>query len=222
MAGQESKEEILEMVWVLNEKNDSSRQRLARQMQLSDFNSIITEMIAEGLLQEKWQEIHFTREGAKRAAKIIRAHRLAERLFHDVLELNEESMESNACTFEHILNPEVTDAICTLLGHPPECPHGKPIPRGNCCKKQTKEVEQIIYPLTKAKAGETVKIKYITLKQTSDYRKLMSFGIFPGKVIKVRQMRPACVLKIDETEIAIDGQICAGVHVRHYPVSGER
>jgi hypothetical protein len=37
------------------------------------------------------------------------------------------------CKFEHILSPDVTDRICTLLGHPLECPHGSPIPQGPCC-----------------------------------------------------------------------------------------
>ena len=63
-----------------------------------------------------------------------RAHRLAERLFTDVLSLrDEEAVESNACQFEHILSPELTDRICTFLGHPETCPHGSPIPRGKCC-----------------------------------------------------------------------------------------
>ena len=40
---------------------------------------------------------------------------------------------TNACTFEHILSPEVTDRICTFLGHPKTYPHGSPIPPGDCC-----------------------------------------------------------------------------------------
>lgn len=42
-------------------------------------------------------------------------------------------VEKSACTFEHILSPEVTDRICTFLGHPTACPHGSPIPKGPCC-----------------------------------------------------------------------------------------
>ena len=44
------------------------------------------------------------------------------------------AVETNACTFEHILSPEVTDRICTFLGHPKTCPHGSPIPPGECCQ----------------------------------------------------------------------------------------
>jgi DtxR family Mn-dependent transcriptional regulator len=78
--------------------------------------------------------LHFTPAGEERARSVIRRHRLAERLFMDVLSIRDAaSVESNACTFEHILSPEVTDRICTFLGHPETCPHGGPIPRGECC-----------------------------------------------------------------------------------------
>ena len=42
-------------------------------------------------------------------------------------------VEESACKFEHILSPDVTERICTLLGHPTACPHGSPIPKGDCC-----------------------------------------------------------------------------------------
>jgi DtxR family Mn-dependent transcriptional regulator len=38
-----------------------------------------------------------------------------------------------ACRMEHIIDPEVTDSICSFLGHPRRCPHGKSIPTGDCC-----------------------------------------------------------------------------------------
>jgi len=78
--------------------------------------------------------VELTERGRQRAADIIRRHRLAERLFTDSLALESESeIEQQACKFEHILSPEATDKICTFLGHPKTCPHGAPIPRGECC-----------------------------------------------------------------------------------------
>jgi DtxR family Mn-dependent transcriptional regulator len=87
-----------------------------------------------GLLCGSGAKVEFTPAGQARARSVIRRHRLAERLFVDTLALRDnESIESNACTFEHILSPEVTDRICTFLGHPTACPHGSPIPPGECC-----------------------------------------------------------------------------------------
>ena len=78
--------------------------------------------------------VELTPRGRQRAADVIRRHRLAERLFTDSLALDSETeIEQQACKFEHILSPEATDKICTFLGHPETCPHGAPIPRGQCC-----------------------------------------------------------------------------------------
>jgi putative ABC transport system ATP-binding protein len=78
--------------------------------------------------------VELTPRGRRRAADIIRRHRLAERLFTDSLALDSESeIEQQACKFEHILSREATDKICTFLGHPRTCPHGALIPPGPCC-----------------------------------------------------------------------------------------
>jgi putative ABC transport system ATP-binding protein len=78
--------------------------------------------------------VELTPHGRERASSIIRRHRLAERLFTDSLAMDSESeIEQQACKFEHILSPEATDKICTFLGHPRTCPHGAPIPPGECC-----------------------------------------------------------------------------------------
>ena len=78
--------------------------------------------------------VEFTFAGRRRAADVIRRHRLAERLFTDSLAMDSETeIEQQACKFEHILSPGATDKICTFLGHPRTCPHGAPIPPGPCC-----------------------------------------------------------------------------------------
>ena len=78
--------------------------------------------------------VDLTPRGRRRAADIIRRHRLAERLFTDSLALDSETeIERQACKFEHILSPQATDKICSFLGHPRTCPHGAPIPPGPCC-----------------------------------------------------------------------------------------
>ncbi len=80
--------------------------------------------------------VELTARGRRRAADIIRRHRLAERLFTDSLAMDSESeIEQQACKFEHILSPEATDKICAFLGHPRTCPHGASIPPGPCCGK---------------------------------------------------------------------------------------
>jgi len=89
--------------------------------------------------------VDFTPAGKQRAADVIRRHRLAERLFTQTLKVqNEDEIEQQACKFEHILSPEVTEKICSFLGHPESCPHGSPIPAGECCEKAGRVHEQLV------------------------------------------------------------------------------
>ena len=82
------------------------------------------------------RQVDFTPKGEERARSVIRRHRLAERLFMDVLAIRDEgSIETNACTFEHILSPEVTDRICAFLGHPRDLPARQPDPAGRMLRE---------------------------------------------------------------------------------------
>ncbi|HDY70930.1 MAG TPA: hypothetical protein ENH50_04610, partial [Nitrospirae bacterium] len=128
-------EEALELLWVLNEENKDSLTLLKACSDDDEIDNVI-----EDLKNRKWvtvyaDDLRFTEEGKKIARTIVRRHRLAERLFADVFEMKEEIIHEDACRMEHILSEELTDSVCTFLGHPPTCPHGKPIPRGECCRK---------------------------------------------------------------------------------------
>ena len=125
-------DEVLEHLWTRNET--------AGHIESHDFTPVqwrklIRTMSGIGLVTTDAAGDHFTPQGEARARDVIRRHRLAERLFMDVLNIHDEAeVEASACKFEHILSPEVTDRMCTLLGHPEGCPHGSPIPRGQCCQ----------------------------------------------------------------------------------------
>ncbi|HEY3767362.1 MAG TPA: iron dependent repressor, metal binding and dimerization domain protein [Candidatus Angelobacter sp.] len=86
--------------------------------------------------------IIFTDKGRKRAEDVIRRHRLAERLFTQTFKVHDEKeIAEEACKFEHILSPEATERICSFLGHPRTCPHGSPIPLGECCVEAGEQAE---------------------------------------------------------------------------------
>jgi putative ABC transport system ATP-binding protein len=83
-------------------------------------------------------EVQLTPNGSGRARDVVRRHRLAERLFKDTFSIDDTEAQTQACKFEHIISPELDQRICTFLGHPKTCPHGNPIPPGNCCDFRTK------------------------------------------------------------------------------------
>jgi DtxR family Mn-dependent transcriptional regulator len=83
-------------------------------------------------------EVQLTTAGSQRARDVVRRHRLAERLFKDTFAIEESEAHTQACKFEHIISPELDARICTFLGHPKTCPHGNPIPPGDCCNQKAK------------------------------------------------------------------------------------
>jgi len=83
-------------------------------------------------------EAQLTPVGSQRARDVVRRHRLAERLFKDTFAVDETEAHTQACRFEHIISPELDARICTFLGHPKTCPHGNPIPPGDCCNGKKK------------------------------------------------------------------------------------
>ncbi|HTG29933.1 MAG TPA: iron dependent repressor, metal binding and dimerization domain protein [Methylomirabilota bacterium] len=82
--------------------------------------------------------VYLTETGNRRARDVVRRHRLAERLFKDTFAIDDSEAHTQACKFEHIISPELDQRICTFLGHPKTCPHGNPIPPGDCCDGKAK------------------------------------------------------------------------------------
>ncbi len=176
--------------------------------------SILKKMEKQGLIAWNKKKVGFTKEGEERAKNIVRRHRLAERLFNDVLDLEQDQIEGQACHYEHILSEKSADSICILLGHPRTCPHGKPIPPGECCLKGLKEVRPLVIPVTLLKKGEKAKIAYIGTRNEARLTRIISLGIIPGNEITLLQDKPSFIVKIDETRVALDEKIAVEIFVR--------
>ena len=207
-------EEALELLWVLGEDGHSELERFNLSSDDSDTDSLLETLLAEGLAEVFSGEIHLTDKGRRIARGLIRRQRLAERLFTDVFEMADDTVLDDACKMEHILSEELTDSVCTFLGHPPTCPHGKPIPRGECCKKFKIEVRPVVTRLTEFEVGATGKITFIVPSDPSRISKLNSLGITAGSSIKFVQKTPSCVLQIDETTVAIDPEIAKEIYIK--------
>lgn len=206
-------EELLELIWTLRENGISEIKSVLDITSEKNPARIVKKMENENLIYIKKEHIYLTAIGESYAEKIIRRHRLAERLFQDVFSMDETSFEKEACTWEHILSEEVTDSVCTFLGHPRVCPHNKPIPPGKCCKKYKKEVSPLVQPLNEIEIGTTVKIVYILPSLTLRLERLTNLGIIPGNSIRIKQKSPALVVIVDETTIALDKEVASEIFV---------
>jgi DtxR family Mn-dependent transcriptional regulator len=168
----------------------------------------------DGLVTVDDGRVALTERGEKRARDLMRRHRLTERLFRDLLDVAEKVMEEQACALEHILSVEATDSVCTLLGHPPTCPHGKPIPPGPCCGAYQKTLRPLVTGLPTFALGATGRIVFIAPKFHDRMDRLAALGVIPGSTIRLHQRSPSFVIEVGETTIALDPEIAGEIYVK--------
>jgi DtxR family transcriptional regulator, Mn-dependent transcriptional regulator len=207
-------DEALEIIWGLDETKTSDMNGFRQAWHEKDPDTVIKTLKNRGLISVNDEKIVFTEKGSFQAKELVRRHRLAERLFTDVFDLSNSAAEADACRVEHILSPGLTDSICTFLGHPPLCPHGNPIPRGDCCKKYSSDIKPLVVRLNEFETGKSCKIVFITPSDVSRIGRLSSIGIIPGTVVRLLQKSPSVVLQIDETTIAIDSDLAREIYVK--------
>ncbi|MDW7681332.1 MAG: metal-dependent transcriptional regulator, partial [bacterium] len=208
-------DEYLEILWHLHEKHGTDIKKFLNDIN-SDWDPSISEALKQrGLVEETPSEIKFTPKGERIARQLIRSHRLAERLLTDILNLKIEQAEAGACEFEHIVIPSIVDGICTLLGHPKVCPHGLPIPEGQCCREARHSVDTATQKITELNTGQQAKVAYINTQSNPRMHQLTQLGIKPGVTIRIHQKYPVLVVRINSTQIALDENVAKDILVWH-------
>jgi putative ABC transport system ATP-binding protein len=138
---------LLEQIWIFGEEGKPALVEALRASGPAGQLPIVTEEPATRALSRMSDmklvdfqngEVQLTTAGTQRARGVVRRHRLAERLFKDTFSIDEAEVHTQACKFEHIISPELDQRICSFLGHPKTCPHGNPIPPGDCCNGNSK------------------------------------------------------------------------------------
>lgn len=81
-----------------------------------------------GWLVRRGEEIDLTADGKRKAASIVRLHRLWELYLAQTLGLQVEKVHRTAEEMEHILTPEMEERLTHLLEDPKHDPHQQPIP----------------------------------------------------------------------------------------------
>lgn len=171
------------------------------------------ELAREGLVSVvEGDRVSLTPAGDSRAAFVVRRHRLAERLFTDLLALPAGQVEQQACELEHVLSAEATDSVCALLGHPASCPHGKPIPRGPCCREGG--AARPVASLAQLAEGARARVVFLVSREPGRVSRLLPFGIAPGTELRLRQRAPAFVIEVGETTLALEASVAREVFVQ--------
>ncbi len=107
------------------------RARIAERLHQSGptVSQTVARMERDGLLTVQGdRHLELTEEGLRLATRVMRKHRLAERLLIDVIGLDWALVHAEACRWEHVMSETVERRLVELLDHPTESPYGNPIP----------------------------------------------------------------------------------------------
>ncbi|KQY60813.1 dihydrofolate reductase [Aeromicrobium sp. Root495] len=107
------------------------RARIAERLHQSGptVSQTVARMERDGLLTvEGDRHLELSDKGRQLATRVMRKHRLAERLLTDIIGLEIEFVHEEACRWEHVMSEQVERRLVELLEHPTESPYGNPIP----------------------------------------------------------------------------------------------
>jgi DtxR family transcriptional regulator, Mn-dependent transcriptional regulator len=210
MALSEKAEEVLEVLWSQQEEHDDPESDATL---LKDDQSLRS-LASHGLVTQDGRRIRLTKDGVREAAGCVRRHRLAERLLVDVLHVKGALVHDTGCSFEHLLHKGIDDSICTLLGHPRTCPHGRRIPEGPCCREARKQTGKVIMPLTELEPKRKAVIAYLRTHDREALQKLMAMGALPQAEVVVLQRFPTLVFQMGKSQFAVDEALASHIYVR--------
>ncbi|MCW8858828.1 MAG: metal-dependent transcriptional regulator [Deltaproteobacteria bacterium] len=209
----EKAEEILESLWVMTVEGDNVG-CLLTSLQVESDSEELLELIQLAYVELRDNRVYLRKEGRSEARMTVRRHRLAERLTMDILGIEGAEGNEQACVFEHLLKQGVDTKLCTLLNHPTTCPHGNPIPPGDCCDRAREQGEPGIVPLTELKPGEAGEIAYLAASDDKKMHKLMSMGVLPGSQLSLAQKFPSYIFKVGHSQFAVDDTLAREIFIR--------
>jgi DtxR family transcriptional regulator, Mn-dependent transcriptional regulator len=167
----------------------------------------------DGLIERgEHKEALLTAEGRERAEKVVRKHRIIERLLTDFMGYTPAEAHVQADELGDTFNDDMVKRIDERLGHPDRCPHGWPV---------DPEFEQAenreLAPLSDLEVGTRATIVRLAEHDGDLLHWFYDEGLVPGREIEVREARPSAgqlTVKLNGSERAIGERAAAGLFVR--------
>jgi DtxR family Mn-dependent transcriptional regulator len=168
---------------------------------------------AEGLVERgERKEAILTPAGRTRAEKVVRKHRIIERMLTDFMGYTAAEAHVHADELGDTFSDDMVTRIDERLGHPDRCPHGWPV---------DPDVEQaenaVLAPLSDLEAGADATIVRLAEHDGDLLHWFYDEGLVPGAEIVVDAVEPAAGqfrVRLGGAEKAIGEKAAAGLFVR--------
>ena len=168
---------------------------------------------AEGLIERgKHKEALLTDAGRTRAERVVRKHRIIERLLTDFMGYTPAEAHVHADELGDTFSEDMVDRIARRLGEPERCPHGWPV---DPAAEQAENPE--LAPLSDLEAGTRATIVRLAEHDGDLLHWFYEQGLEPGRELVVGEPHPAAghvTVQLNGDERAIGEKAAAGLFVR--------
>jgi Mn-dependent DtxR family transcriptional regulator len=168
---------------------------------------------AEGLIERgEHKEALLTPAGRKRAERVVRKHRIIERLLTDFMGYTAAEAHVHADELGDTFTDDMVERIDDRLGHPQRCPHGWPVD-----PDFEQEENKVLAPLADLPAGAHATIVRLAEHDGDLLHWFYDEGLVPGREIEVRETQPAAgqmTVRLNGAERAIGEKAAAGLFVK--------
>ncbi len=167
---------------------------------------------AEGLIERgEHKEALLTEDGLARAERVVRKHRIIERMLTDFMGYTAAEAHVHADELGDTFSEEMVDRIAERLGGPERCPHGWPV---DTTFEQAENPE--LAPLAELEPGTKATIVRLAEHDGELLHWFYDQGLEPGRELEVRSAAPgdAMTVAVDGGERTVAQKAAAGLFVR--------
>ena len=168
---------------------------------------------ADGLVERgEHKEAILTRKGTQIAERVVRRHRIIERLLTDFMGYTAAESHVQADELGDTFTDEMIERINERLGCTDRCPHGWPV------EPEVEKAENAdLLPLGELGSGSHAEIVRLAEHDGDLLEWFYDEGLVPGTRVSVRGAQPAAgqlTVAVDGTERAISEKAADGIYVR--------
>ena len=164
---------------------------------------------AEGLIERgERKEALLTKKGRARAEKVVRKHRLIERMLTDFMGYTPAEAHVHADELGDTFTDDMVDRIAERLGQPDRCPHGWPVDP----EFEPRENDELA-PLAALEPGTKAMIVRLAEHDGELLHWFYDTGLEPGRMVEVRSTEPYAV-RLNGAEVGLTDKAAEGLFVR--------
>jgi DtxR family Mn-dependent transcriptional regulator len=179
----------------------------------ASVGEMLKRLEAEGLIERgERKEAVLTEKGRERAERVVRKHRIIERLLTDFMGYTPAEAHVHADELGDTFNDDMVERIEERLGNPERCPHGWPV---DTAFEQAENRE--LKPLAELEAGSRATIVRLAEHDGELLHWFYDEGFVPGGEVELRAVQRAAgqfTVRLNGSDRAIGEKAAAGLFVR--------